>query len=188
MSPEPLISPIDRAARRSESGFGLIEVLVTLVILAVGLLSVAALQANALRTTVESGSRGMAVRLANDMADRLRTELPPAVADYITGAATDQRGTTSSTCYTGNGCTGTVRANAAVAEWQRLLDGRLPGGEGILCRDASPDDGTSRAAAACSGGANDPVVVKVWWRGRAQEGQAANFGELRLRYVTVVMP
>jgi type IV pilus assembly protein PilV len=170
-----------------QHGFGLVEVLVTLVILAFGLLGVAGLQASALRSTVESGSRGMAVRMANDMAERLRLE-PQQLAAYLTAAASDQSAADSSACYGSGGCSGTTRVNAAVGEWQRQLALRLPGGEGIVCRDASPQDGTVRTAADCTGAATDPLVIKVFWRGRALERGAANNGALALRFSMVVMP
>lgn len=170
-----------------QRGFSLIEILVTLVIIAFGLLGVAGLQATALRTTVESTSRSMAVRMANDMADRLRLE-PLQVAAYIAAAAADQTQRDSSACYGASGCQGADRVAASVGEWQRLLDARLPGGQGIVCRDASPQDGTGRATAGCSGGANDPLVIKVFWRARALEAGAANNGTLTLSFATVVMP
>lgn len=175
-----------KSARR-QHGSGLIEVLVTLVILAFGLLGVAGLQASALRSTVESGSRGMAVRMANDMAERLRLE-PLQLNAYVNAAANDQSAVDSSACYGNTGCSGAARVNAAVGEWQRQLALRLPGGEGIACRDATPQDGAARAAAACSGAATDPLVVKVFWRGRATERGAAANGTLALRFSMVVMP
>lgn len=176
-----------RTRARPQRGFSLIEVLVTLVILTFGLLGVAGLQATSLRSTVESASRGMAVRLANDMADRMRLE-PVQAGAYVAAAAGDQSQADSSRCYSSTGCQGADRVTATVGEWQRLLAARLPGGEGIVCRDASPQDGSGRATAACSGGANDPLVVKVWWRGRALERNAAANGTLTLRFATVVMP
>jgi type IV pilus assembly protein PilV len=169
--------PLKSAGRHH--GFGLIEVLVTLVILAFGLLGVAGLQASALRSTVESGSRGMA--------ERLRLE-PLQLNAYVNAAANDQSAVDSSACYGNTGCSGAARVNAAVGEWQRQLALRLPGGEGIACRDATPQDGAARAAAACSGAATDPLVVKVFWRGRATERGAAANGTLALRFSMVVMP
>lgn len=176
-----------RDVPRRERGIGLIEVLVTLVILAFGLLGVAGLQASALRSTVESGSRGMAVRLANDMAERLRLE-PRQLAAYVSAAAADHSTIDSSACYGASGCSGATRVNAAVGEWQRQLALRLPGGEGIVCRDATPLDGSAQGAPECTGAATDPLVVKVFWHGRSNESGAANNGGLALRFSMVVLP
>lgn len=56
---------------RSHAGFSLLEVVVTMAILAVGLLGLAGLQLRALNAEAESFSRGQAVTLATEMADRM---------------------------------------------------------------------------------------------------------------------
>ncbi|MCF6283494.1 MAG: hypothetical protein L3J28_15055, partial [Candidatus Polarisedimenticolaceae bacterium] len=44
---------------------------------------------------------------------------------------------------------------------------QLPQGEGVICLDSTPDDGTSREANGCDGalldGGDRALVVKVWW-------------------------
>lgn len=66
------------AMRFNNSGVGMIEVLVTLVILSIGLLGLAALQLTGLRSNSSAGARSAATMLANDMADRMRAN-PKAV-------------------------------------------------------------------------------------------------------------
>ncbi|HEU0202748.1 MAG TPA: type IV pilus modification protein PilV [Burkholderiaceae bacterium] len=171
-------------ALRSERGFSLIEVLVSLFVLAIGLLGMAGLQATAQRATADGGNLGRAVRLAYDMADRLRQEVPAStnIATFITESAADNKTTDSSACYASSGCTGTASARADVAEWQRLLQ-TLPGGQGIVCRDASPYDGSGTADAQCTAGAADPLVIKVWWQ--ALDASQAS-GASTQRIVTIV--
>jgi len=55
----------------AQKGFSLLEVVITMAILAVGLLGLAGLQARAINAEAESFSRGQAVMLATDMADRM---------------------------------------------------------------------------------------------------------------------
>jgi type IV pilus assembly protein PilV len=46
------------------------------------------------------------------------------------------------------------------ADWQQRVGAALPGGNGLVCLDATPDDGTAQHPA-CSG--NGPLVVKLFW-------------------------
>ena len=57
--------------RRRERGFSLIEVLVTIAILMIGLLGLAALQTNATVAELEAYQRSQALVLVQDMADRI---------------------------------------------------------------------------------------------------------------------
>jgi len=61
----------DRATPSKAAGFTLIEVLVTLVVLALGLLGVMGLQARGQQAELESYQRGQALVLLQDMVDRI---------------------------------------------------------------------------------------------------------------------
>lgn len=61
------------AVQRSVAGFSMIEVLVTIAILAIGLLGMAGLQAKALTTQMESYQREQALILVRDMVDRINS-------------------------------------------------------------------------------------------------------------------
>ncbi len=70
-----------------QRGVGLIEILVAVLILALGLLGMAGLQANALKTNQSSYARGQAVMLSYYMLDAMRADRSSAVLlAYNTGA------------------------------------------------------------------------------------------------------
>lgn len=101
-----------------QSGFSMVEVLITMIILAVGLLGLAGLQARAVLTQKESYQRAQALSLANDMADRLLGNADNAAA-YIN--ATRGTGHNSSALLT---CTGlTSRTATDLCEWHNSLLG-----------------------------------------------------------------
>ena len=64
------LSQVSGAAR--QSGLTLIEILVTLVIMAVGLLGLAGLQSAAIKGSADISQRSQALWLANSLADRMR--------------------------------------------------------------------------------------------------------------------
>ncbi|OGB08033.1 MAG: type IV pilus modification protein PilV [Burkholderiales bacterium RIFCSPHIGHO2_12_FULL_61_11] len=72
--------------RRAVGGVSMIEVLVTLVIIAFGLLGLAGLQARLQTSEMESYQRTQALLLLNDMANRIATNRNNA-ADYVTTVA-----------------------------------------------------------------------------------------------------
>jgi type IV pilus assembly protein PilV len=108
--------------RRWVEGFTLVEVLVSLVVLAVGLLGIAGLYVESLRAGRTSLNRMTAVTLAADMADRIRANTGGGVAYAGNGPGAD------------NGCVNGANAcspeQLAADDWFRWLGdvgARLPG-------------------------------------------------------------
>ena len=147
---------------KREGGFTLLEVLISIVVIAFGLLGIAGLQAFALQNNQSAGQRMTTTMLANDMVERVWSSNPnfrplyhaPAIASY---ASPD------SSCLSVAGCPPAQLVANDLAEWQARIAASLPGGQGIICRDDSPDDGDTAAAPQCSGAPTDPFVVKIWW-------------------------
>jgi type IV pilus assembly protein PilV len=73
-------------SRRRQSGTSLLEVLITMLVLAVGLLGLAAFQAKAQVGSVEAYQRAQAVVLLEDMRARMRGN-PDQAANYVTTTA-----------------------------------------------------------------------------------------------------
>lgn len=65
-------SLVQGGLRRTQAGFGLIEVLVAVFVLAVGLLGMAAMQASSLRLGGSAQWRSQAVMMTHDMMERVR--------------------------------------------------------------------------------------------------------------------
>lgn len=98
---------------RNEAGVTMIEVLVVLVIVAIGLLGVAALQLNNLRYSSLSSGRQQAALVAEQMADRMRANPN---ADYSSAS-----GSYSGNCYAATtNCPSTTPANRAAFDLSEI--------------------------------------------------------------------
>lgn len=123
-----------RAQVRIARGFSLIEALVALIVLSVGMLGIAALYVESLRSNRTALLRTQAVMLASDMADRIRANRG---GDANYEAAVD-RDDTNAACESGGaGCTASELAQHDVAEWLGILEDSLPGGTGTIDFDNS---------------------------------------------------
>ncbi len=121
-----------------QTGFSLIEVLVSVVILAIGLLGLAGLQSTGLRANGSAYMMTQATALANDMVDRMRANIPGVVAGRYDNITASPGG---SSCYNASGgcTTPAAAANADALEWYTALAARLPSGTGtVTCNAGSP--------------------------------------------------
>lgn len=114
-----------------ETGIALIEVLVAVLVLAVGLLGMAAMQVQSSQMTNGAEQRTQAVLLTADMMDRIRANRANA-ANY-NGISVDPSATACSTDYA-PGATATVSAND-ITEWSNLIVCLLPEGTGTVTVD-----------------------------------------------------
>jgi len=123
--------------RRDQRGFTLVEAMVALVVLAVGLLGIAALYVESLSASRSALLRTQAVNLAADMADRIRANRNAGVG-YAAGTA--DTGTQTAACETTAGCTTAELAAHDVFRWKTEGAALLPGFQGeIDFTDALPD-------------------------------------------------
>lgn len=111
-------------ARRS-SGFSLIEVLVSVLVLGVGVLGMAALQLNALKYNQTAAVRSQATFLAYDITDRMRANRTKARAgNYDISLAADAP-------------TGTGIVATDLQQWKASLVEQLPDGAGSVARSST---------------------------------------------------
>lgn len=110
-----------------QSGFTMVEVLVALVVLAIGLLGIAALYLNSLQSGRTAIYRTQAVNLAADLADRIRANrtAQAAYGTLFADAEVEVPG-----CYTTGGCIDTELASTDLARWKATLAQLLPNGQG----------------------------------------------------------
>ena len=89
-----------KTRRSAQSGFLMIEVLITMFILVLGLLGIVGLQARAQQAENESYQRSQALILLRDMADRMNANRAN-IASYVTGTSAPLgTGDTNSGCST----------------------------------------------------------------------------------------
>jgi type IV pilus assembly protein PilV len=153
-------------------GFTLVEVLVAVVVLAIGLLGMAGLQVAGLHYNHNAYLRAQATLLASDIAERMKAN-PVGVqaGNYDNPTAA---GTQADDCLTTTGCAAAAMAGHDFYEWNNALSTRLPNGKGVVCIDDDPADGTF-AAPACTAGAGAAYAIKVWWDDDLAEGDTQMF-------------
>lgn len=142
-------------------GATLIEVLISLLIVAVGLLGMAGLQTVSLRTSHSATLRLQALVLGNDMLERVLANRQGA----LLGAYDDRPRILNPGCMTPSGCDAAELAAHDLAQWQAALEGSLPAGAGTVCLDSTPQDGlpTAHGCDANEAGASAVYAVKIWW-------------------------
>jgi len=116
-----------------EAGIALIEVLVAVLVLAIGLLGMAAMQVQSSQMTNGAEQRTQAILLTADMMERIRANRPD-IADYD-GIEVDPDDTACATDYAPDGSL-SVSAND-IAEWSNLVVCLLPEGLGTVDIDGA---------------------------------------------------
>jgi type IV pilus assembly protein PilV len=123
----------------TQSGFSMIEVLVTMVILAIGLLGVAGLQIASVRNTHVAAQRSIATQQASDIVERMRANMGPFIGgvpvpgEGTAGGAYDNLGANipaAPACAPG--CTPAQQAVVDHADWNTANAALLPNGNGTV--------------------------------------------------------
>jgi type IV pilus assembly protein PilV len=122
---------MNAASRSRQTGIGLIEILVTILILMFGLLGVAGLLTKGVSNASTTEARSKANQLLADMADRIRsnpTVALSATSEYITG-------------FTAAAPTGSTIAAQDLVAWKAAISSQLPNGQGSIANSASGTGG-----------------------------------------------
>jgi type IV pilus assembly protein PilV len=147
--------------QRKQAGTSLIEIMVSIVVIAIGLLGLASLQMNALKFQKTASQRSEAVQAAYDLGDRMRSNfvytLPElfavertaneakytSVGNYTTKqAATYAPASNCTLAPPAAACDTNQIAAYDLAEWQRNLQRRLAGGAGYVVPVAGASNST----------------------------------------------
>lgn len=125
------MTPI-RTAGGAQYGVTLIEVLVTMVIVAIGLLGLAGMQVRGLSIQKDAHGRALATQLALDLADRMRSNVAAVTAgdyNFTTAYPTGTYAPPTGPDCEANVCTPQQQAQYDLDRWfARLRGGALPGG------------------------------------------------------------
>lgn len=150
---------MNQMTRLRQRGFTLTEILVAVVVLSIGLLGLASLQANSLKFNHSAYLRSQATHLAYSITDQMRANR----SATLNGSYDVDRATTP---------TGSTMAEQAVAVWKTNVANLLPSGEASICRS---NDGQS-----CDGAGNVIIVDVFWDDSRGQEAEQS------FRFVTAL--
>lgn len=149
-------------------GTGLIEVMVTVVVLAIGLLGIAALQVQSKRSNFEAIQRTTATMLAHAIIERMRAN-PSVLGTYLTEG--DEVGGETITvepspkCSTADGdaCSPSQLALHDIWEWEQAVDG-------VSETAGSDNTGGLVSPTAClsgpGGGGSGTYTITIAWRGQ----------------------
>jgi len=107
------------------TGFTLIEVLIAMLVLAVGLLGLAGLQITSLKNNQSAYNRSQAIQLAYDLADRIRAN---SAGINIYTSTLPNVATAKADCLTTVGCTSADMAENDLFEWNTSVSTVLPSG------------------------------------------------------------
>lgn len=135
-----------------QEGFSLIEVLVTMVVVAIGLMGLISLMMKGLQANASSGLRSIAINQAYDMADRMRANLAGVQAGNYDGVVPPGSSSTCPISATGNvspptpsslGSCGTCSTSCSIADtatrdkcvWHDANATLLPSGSAAVCKE-----------------------------------------------------
>ncbi len=165
--------------RCRSSGFTLVEVLVAMLVLALGVIGAAATQVSSARLRQQAALESEAVQLAASLGARMRVNaaqmaLPDASNLYLQfdyDAADGNPAAPPVQCFGSADCTAAQLAAFDLYDTARIVHAAFPGGRITVCRDAGIWNAALQAFEwTCSGGADAPVVVKLGWRLPARPG------------------
>lgn len=145
---------ISSARRCTQTGFSMLEILISILVLSIGALGAAGMQIAALKDTGSASTRYRAASLASGMIDTLRADRTTAVKGGVAFTSALVTGTCASTGTT------------PVTQWQNQIDCELPGGKGGVVIDTF----TKRA-----------IVTVEWDDSRGNAGLAAQQFNLETR-------
>ncbi|MFK8028748.1 MAG: type IV pilus modification protein PilV [Gammaproteobacteria bacterium] len=155
------------SSTKQQHGFSLIEVLVTIVILSTGMLGIAALYVESLKSGQSALARTKAINLAADMADRIRVNRAGELS-YVTNA-TDTLAAPASWCGASVGvdavdCTADQMAAYDIWQWKTALGNTsngdfrkagLANARGTITRNAATNPTT--------------ITIEVQWSEKADD-------------------
>jgi type IV pilus assembly protein PilV len=159
--------PAERTSPRHQGGFTLLEVMIAVLVFAIGMLTTASLQLTAKRANYESLQRTTASQLAFDMLERIRANT--AAMNIYTGGGQLVLGGGSRGAEPAPNCDSVADACTAgdvavndLWQWEQLIDGATEVSGGAATGGLVSPTACVRGPA---GGAAGTYVVAIAWRG-----------------------
>ena len=159
---------------RRQAGFSIVEVMVALVVLAVGMLGIASLYVTTLRSSGSAMSRMQAVNLATDLADRIRANRFAGEAYAGTAAEVECLGIDKN-------CTQEQMAANDLYMWQLQIDELLPG-------SVTDSEGTVAYRAGTSGDPDTYTITVTWKELGTSDAEAVSEGKLSYAMTMLIDP
>ena len=162
--------------RNHQQGFSMMEVLIAVVVLTIGLLGGAAMQAQALSSNRDARLTSVAVALAREVGEMMRgnkdvaIQISSANNPYLV-ASSGEPLTGAPDCFA-NSCT--VPADLArwqMQDWITRVQAELPGARVTVCYDSTPFDASGTPQWACSN-TGGVAIVKIGWTKRTTDSGA----------------
>lgn len=111
---------------RSQAGFSMLEVLVSLLLVSLAMLGQAGLQISSMKLSKSAGSRMQATLLSAEIAERIENNKTAALAgSYVVTPASSTAAVAANDCLA-NKCSPSDLASYDLAAWQARVDATLP--------------------------------------------------------------
>lgn len=183
----------------NQSGFSLIEVLISIIILSFGLLGMVGLQAAALQANRDARLQSVATTLARELAEMMRGNKDiaiaainnPYVGQWQAGNAWQPANPSFCLSVTAAPCTNPAEtAQAQMTQWLTRVNTDLPGARVEICSDPAPFDGGGLPRwSTCNSPPGGTVMLKIGWtRGSTDKGAAGDAAFDRAIRPAIVFP
>lgn len=161
-------------------GFSVVEVMVAILVLATGVIGAARMQMAAVRTTQQSAYQTVALQLASDIAETMRSSSATGEnwadrfddLDYRSSINVEPP-PPSKLCYV-ESCSANEFADFQIYEWESRIKSAFPSGRVRICHDSRPWRDPGKALSwDCDGasGSDAPIVIKLGWQGKNPDGR-----------------
>lgn len=177
-----------KQSRPFQRGMTMMEVLISIVVFAFGLLGIAGLIVVGIKASYSSQQRTTATQMAYDLMDRMRSNNIGASAGSYNKPASSSTATAYTTqksacvgqpvsgSLTAAGCSSSDMASEDLYEWENALKAALGStAAGIVCIDSSSNPGSydgTTITPNCDG-LGPAYVVKIYWLDERGQSQAA---------------
>ncbi|MEO5660841.1 MAG: type IV pilus modification protein PilV [Polaromonas sp.] len=167
------------AHTRKLHGFAMIEILVSLVIFAIGMLGAAGLQLATLRSNQFTAQATTATQLARDYEEIVQM-VPSANISSSEGTSslsvldTSVSDTSTITQCKGSSaaCTPAQMTAFMLNDWKTRVTAELPAGRAVVCRDSAPKDTTGTGLGLYHWTCNnqgDMIMIKLGWAAKSSK-------------------